>query len=180
MPPKHQYPFEILVELVASHDRQSPNGPPESRVEARIKRSLALALQAGLEDRRVCLAKQDFRGLCNARHIEHVGIAASNLQVAGVRVARARSLTESHITGRLNGGKVYFPVIEDPSQTPDFVQHDATEAEKQELLEKFRSLVVEAELEAAKHHTLQQNHVSGHDTGVESRLVNKVQESVVI
>ena len=155
MPPKHQYPLEILVELVASHDRQSDEGPPEGRIEGRIERSLELAAQAGLSDQKVCLAKQDFRWLCNVRHIDHIGTAASTLLVADVRVTRARHDAESHITGLINGAKVYFPIIEDPTETPDFVQNDVTEAEKQELLEKFRSLIIEIELENAKHHTLQ-------------------------
>ncbi len=155
MPSRHQYPFEILVELVASHDRQSPDGPPEGRIEARIERSLDLAHQARVDGRQVCLDKQDFRWLCNARHIEPISSAASSLQVAGVRVIRARHNAGSHITGQVNGGRVYFPIIEDPTETPDFVQHEATDAEKRELLEKFQSIVIEAELEEARRHTLQ-------------------------
>jgi len=155
MVPKHEYPIDVLVELIASHDGQSAAGQPEDRVEARLTRSLELAGQAGLSDRRVFLSKEDYGWLCAARGVDRLGSEAAQARVAGIRVFRARRGVSSYILGEVGREELYFPVIEDPSLKTDFVQHVATEDEKRELLETFNAHRLQDAMAAARGQTLQ-------------------------
>ena len=133
------FPFEILVDLMADHDAQSADGTPVSRVEDRLRRSLALASRAGLQATTIKLDARDFGWLCNARGIDRLGPGAGRLEIEGIRVERARRAMDSHIVGVFAGQPDQaFPTIQDPSRTPGFVPYTATPGEKAAMTENLR------------------------------------------
>jgi len=146
----HGLPFEALVEVIAAHDSQSLAGTPESRVEGRILRSIALARSAGLYSLHLFLDRRDLIWLCAAKQVDRYGPAAKRLRIDGLLVERARAEFESHLGGLSSPGvERAFPVIADPSLTPGFASYVATDDEKRVLLDKFRQHVEVEALKAA-------------------------------
>jgi len=78
------------------------------------------------------------------------------MRVDGVSVRHAKASMDSHITGRFaddrEDGFVPFPVVQDPSQIPGFVQHVPSAEEKVQMLERLKSAVLTTEVETATIH----------------------------
>ncbi len=137
----NRFPLEILVELIAAHDSQSLVGSPADRVEDRLAMSIDLARRAGLSDLKILLDREDLQWLCDAAGIERFSSAAVRLRVSDVAVHRAGVGYESHIVGVFSDKSIgKFPLVREPTHTPGFVQHHASDAEKRDLLAKFVSI----------------------------------------
>lgn len=135
----NRFPVEVLVELIAAHDGQSLSGTPVDRITSRIRASIQLARKAGLSELRVLLDLQDMQWLCDALDVDRLSDAIARLRVNQVAVAPAPTEFESHIAGFFGDGQFgSFPLIREPTHTPGFVQRQATETEKRELLHKFQ------------------------------------------
>ena len=137
----NRFPLEILVELIAAHDAQSLVGSPVDRIEHRLTISVELARRAGLYDLKILLDREDLHWLCDAGGIERFSSAAARLRIDDVPIHRAGIGYESHIAGVFSDEAVgKFPLVREPTHTPGFVQHHATDAEKRDLLAKFVSI----------------------------------------
>jgi len=141
--PHERFGLETLVELISAEQSQSPEGTPVSRVEDRLKASVAIARGAGLDSLEIVLDRFDMAWLCNARGIDRLSSAASLMKIDFVPVRRAKPGMESNITGVFadarEAGTVPFPLISDPSGNPNFVQHIPTEDDKAAMLERLRT-----------------------------------------
>ncbi len=134
----NSFPLEVLVELIAAHDAQSLVGSPVDRVEARLSISLDLARKAGLQDLKILLDREDLQWLCDALGIEWFSSAATRLRIGDVPIHRAGSGYESHIVGAFSDRtSATFPLVREPTHTPGFVKHHASDQEKSDLLAKF-------------------------------------------
>lgn len=143
----HKFSFDVLVELMTAHAAQSPEGTPVSRVESRLSHSLNLARKAGILDLEIWLDRNDYMWLCNARGVDRLSTVAARMMIECVPARRARQGCESHIAGVTGDDEVVcFPIIADPSLTPDFRQMIATPAEKAAMLQNFERLGKEAAL----------------------------------
>ncbi len=140
--PHDRFGLETLVELISAEQSQSPEGTPVSRVEDRLKASVAIARGAGLDNLQLHLDRFDMAWLCNARGIDRLSSAANLMKVDFVPVRRAKPNMESHLTGAFadarEPGIVPFPLIGDPSRNPNFVQHIPTDDDKAAILERLR------------------------------------------
>ena len=136
-----RFGFDIIVELIAAEQSQSPDGSPIDRVETRLGLSLGLARRAGLDGLELHLDRRDFAWLCNARVVDRLSRAASLMKVDGVAVRRAKAGFETHITGTFVDGRedgVHpFPVVGDPSLVLGFVHHITSEDEKAAMRQRF-------------------------------------------
>ncbi len=146
--PAERFGFDILVELMAAHQSQSLDGSPVSRVENRLSVSLTLARQAGLTDLRLFLERRDFGWLCISRGIDRVSTAAGQMHLDGFPVRQALSGMDSHIVGRFADGReasdTPFPIVQDPSLIPGFVQRIPSETDKAEMLRRVQVAAIEA------------------------------------
>jgi hypothetical protein len=141
--PHDRFGLETLVELISAEQSQSADGTPVARIEDRLKASVAIARGAGLDSLQIQLDRFDFAWLCNARGLDRLSSAATAMKIDFVPVKRAKPGMESHITGAFvdarEAGELPFPLIGDPSNIPNFVQHIPTKDDKVAMLDRLRT-----------------------------------------